>query len=109
MSYVTGVVLQLGCGPDEDKIPEINKWLSNCKGEFGFGPLVEVCDHAGGTKHPQVMVYVAGYNYFPEEAFRDYILSTQWADPSQVVLLMTTELNPTEVHRPKEPEGGWER
>jgi hypothetical protein len=84
MSVVSGVTLQISVGEqsiEQDdgsdvflNITKINEWL----GERHFGPLVSVEDHYGGSKHPQVAVFGAGYNHFmPRDEFIGLVESRQ--------------------------------
>ena len=107
MSMVSGITLQISCAEDyieqkegKDVIPiieQINKWLF----ARHFQPLASVEDHYSGSKMPQVLVYGAGYNYFPEDEFAEYIQKLIWRLPENVVLLINPEDGATKVIRPR--------
>ena len=73
MSVVTSLVLM--CDLSEDlmahenppgSVALINQWLV----ARGRQPLADVADeHASGDKHPEIYLYCAGYNHFPEDEF----------------------------------------
>jgi hypothetical protein len=106
MSVVSGVTLQISvseeyterdAGPDVYAlVVKINDWLK----ERNFGPLESVEGHYGGSKHPQVAVFGAGYNYFPEDDFAGFVTSLNWNLPECVVLLVNPEEGSTKVVRP---------
>lgn len=106
MSVVSGVTLQISCAEDYTEregapdtvslIDKVNAWLA----EQTFGPLVAVEGRYGGNKHPQVLVYGAGYNAFFEDEFGTFVMSLPWNVPESVVLLIQPEDGPTKVFRP---------
>jgi hypothetical protein len=102
MSIVSGVVLQCSLadgdpsyGPIESIIA-IEEWLS----EHGHGPLVSVEDHSGGSKHPELSIFVAGYNLLNEDAFARHVLSLPWEMPERLVLTIRPQDGPTRIFRP---------
>jgi hypothetical protein len=82
MSVVSGVVLCTSC-VDEELWPRIDAWLV----ERGFAALARVEEQASGSKHPQMTIGAAGFNYFPEEEFAAFVRSLQWQLPGNVVLV----------------------
>jgi hypothetical protein len=102
MSNVTGLILVCslmdGEGPAEDGIGDnivaLNAWLH----ARGFGPLVDVADYSGGTKHPQCCTFHCGYNYFPAAEFMNCVLAIHWDDPENLVLIMQPEEGATTVY-----------
>lgn len=100
MSHVSGVVLTASVcedGGDGSLGPgfvTVNEWLkANCLGQF----LVEVSEHHGGSKRPQINVYVGGFNYLDEEAFIKAVRAAPWVYPENVVLIVNPEDGPTRV------------
>ena len=95
MSHVSGVTLQISCAEDGNNdahatvclVDQINAWLK----ERDFMPLVSVEDRYGGSKHPQVYIYGAGFNGFDEDDFAAYVLSLPWNVPESLVLLIQPE------------------
>lgn len=102
MSIVSGITLHVGVLDDhEDNAPVWNK-INEFLASKDVRPLVRVDDHYGGSKHPQCAVYGAGYNYFSsvEDEFAAFIISLEWGDPENVVLIIQPENGPTKVYRP---------
>lgn len=97
MSVVTGIVLTVSCGEKHEALDLIQAWVK----EKGFGPLVDVASESGGSKHPQIFIYTAGYNYFPNEEFVTFFLEIAWKYPDEVVLVLQPEDGATEVYRPQ--------
>jgi len=98
MSVVTGVCLITSVVEDDALIQSVNKWLD----ERRFGPLVNIAEHGGGTKHPQWKELSAGYNYFVEPAeFAEFVLALDWEQPENVVLITQPEEGHTSVWRRK--------
>ena len=86
MSVVTGVTLHTKHDPD--CIEKIQKWLW----EHDFGNLEEVALGYGGSKHPQIELHGAGYNYFSaEDEFVEFVMTQQWDSPENVVLILNPE------------------
>ena len=106
MSSVSAITLHTSCIEEctEDGkiliIDRINEWLRNAN----FAPLLSVEDAYGGSKHPQVLIYGAGFNYFPETEFATFILSLPWECPENVVLLINPEEGSTKIFRPQKEE-----
>ncbi|WOF44294.1 hypothetical protein KNJ79_05025 [Sphingopyxis indica] len=88
MSRVTGVCLFTEPAEDPRLIKAVTDWLA----ERNFGPLKDVADHGGGTKHPQWREYSAGYNYFVDAAeFAEFVLALDWDWPENVILMTQRE------------------
>jgi len=115
MSYVDSVLLCISCAEDSieaetsglelDTYPlvgQINAWLA----EREFRPLVDITDHMGGTKHSQMCVFGAAFNYFaPRDEFGAMVISLPWEYPGEVVLLINPEEGATKIVRPKSGAG----
>lgn len=110
MSVVSGVTLHISVAEDSAEqadgseiyanVSKINDWLA----ERNCAPLVSVEDHYGGSKRPQVAVFGAGYNYFmPRDEFIGFVLTLDWWNPGNVVLLINPEDGPTMIFRPVAP------
>lgn len=102
MSVVTGLVLMCSLLDGEaptggfelsDNIKHLNSWLM----DRGFRPLKNVAHDSGGSTHPQCMTFHCGYNHFPEDAFAAQVLSLEWGDPENVILVMQPEEGATRV------------
>jgi hypothetical protein len=88
LSCVTGFVLICGAGEGSPNIQRLNAWLI----ERDFAPILDLAGpHAVGSKHPEIDVYVAGYNYFPEDEFIELFLSLRWYVPEVCVLVLTPQ------------------
>ncbi|MBR2117248.1 MAG: hypothetical protein IJ935_00975 [Afipia sp.] len=102
MSGVTGLVLVCslmdGDPAESSNVHELNSWLKH----RGFGELVDVAQHSGGTKHPEMCMFCCGYNDFPENHFAEIAMSMNWMDPESVVLIMQPDEGSTRVIRPCE-------
>jgi hypothetical protein len=111
MSVVTSIVLM--CALSEDvmaheeppgSIALINQWLAARKRQ----PLAEVADqHASGDKHPEIYLYCAGYNHFPEDEFVAFFRTLAWNAPGRVVLCLRPEEGVTRVIRPEHGPDDW--
>ena len=105
MSVVTGLVLVCSVGEllnwaesQPGNIPSVNRWLS----ARGYEGLKELADaSATGNKHPQLLLYAAGYNHFPEDDFIEFFLSLQWESPERAILLLQPEDGATRIIRPE--------
>jgi hypothetical protein len=105
MSVATGLVLI--CSVSElmnwaedppGNIPSVNQWLSDRR----LDGLKELADGgATGNKHPQLLLYAAGYNYFPEDEFIKFFHTLQWESPERAVLVLQPEDGATRVIRPE--------
>lgn len=103
MSSVTGFVLV--CSGSEGmewaesgpgNLARINAWL----GERRFAPIVDLADkYAVGSKHPQLYLFAAGYNYFPEDEFITFFRVLRWNMPECCLLLLQPEEGETRVVR----------
>jgi len=102
MSSVTGLVLVCslidGDQAVSSNIHELNSWLKR----RGFGELVDVAQHSGGTKHHEMCMFCCGYNNFPEDNFAEIAVSMNWMDPESVVLIMQSHEGSTKMIRPGE-------
>lgn len=80
MSVVSGITLHTSSADDERSlIDAVQRWLL----ERHFGPLVSLVsveDKYGGSKHPQVSIWGAGYNYFStfESEFAKFVVALPW-------------------------------
>lgn len=88
MGHVTGLVLVCSAADEGTNFDGINTWLTERK----FAALVELANrNAVGSKHPEICVYVAGYNYFPDHEFVAFFRSLRWYVPDRCVLVLTPE------------------
>ena len=74
MSYVTGVVLflpVLGVRQSKRALEEVNAAF-NCSG------FKSISDHAGGSKHPEIEIWGAGFNYLDEKSTLAHLKSVDW-------------------------------
>ncbi|MGH7947335.1 MAG: hypothetical protein ACREF9_20370 [Opitutaceae bacterium] len=105
MSVVTGFVLICSVGEDLERaeappgnLARINEWLCH----RGFSALVDLAEgHAVGNKHPQLFLYSAGYNDFPEDEFIAFFHTLMWETPERCVLVLQPEEGETRVVRPE--------
>lgn len=102
MSHVTAVVLVCS-GLEEDSlgvppppIAALQAWLRRAD----VGQLVALDQLFGGHKDPQVMCLGGGFNHLDVEGFIDVFREQEWRHPGQVVLVLTTEDEPSIVMRP---------
>lgn len=104
MSVVTGVLI-LGSCVSEDldigggTIQAIDKWLA----DHGFGPVGgrDLANYAGGNKHPQTILYHAGYNAFLEDDFLAFLDGLDFDDDDgNVVVALQPETGKTRLWRP---------
>lgn len=102
MSVVTGIMLITSLN-DDAAIAEVQAWLAE---RWGGQVLVDVSDSAGGRKHPQFEALAAGINGFVEdEEFAAFVISREWWNPENVVLIMQPEEGAARVYRPGETPG----
>lgn len=101
MSHVTGVVLifsiaEEGAGdfPKYTNLGLINTWLE----ERGFESLYDQSKASAGNRHPQIIVCIGGYNYFPEEDFVIFVLSLPWELPENFSLIINPEDGPAQYN-----------
>lgn len=90
MSFVTGFTLHYGNHEEtSDNIKKIIAWIE----QRDFPPPHHVELMYGGTKHPQVTVLGAGYNYFPTDDFIAFFIELEkwWWEPETVVLILNPE------------------
>lgn len=94
MSLVTGFTL-ITAMSDEDTVDGLNGLLVRC----GKAKLEEVSDFASGSKHPQMLVWSGGYNYFESgpwpageeitiDGFVAAVLNAPWSQPRSVTLVV---------------------
>lgn len=95
MSVVSGIVLTVGV-MDAPLPDAIFQWFA----ERRLSPLADLTSHTSGNKHPQISIFGAGFNYFPEDEFAIFILDQPWVDPESVVLLIHPEEGRTRIWRP---------
>lgn len=104
MSVVTGLVLMCSLGWEELQASEhppgaielINRWLQT----RNLPPLIDIADNAVGNKHPQAMIFTAGFNNFPEDEFAAFFQSLDWGSSDRAILLLQPEQGSTRVFRP---------
>ena len=101
MSTVSGVVLMVSVGDLGGRLGLINKWLDDA----GFPGLRDCSDEAVGTKHPQALIFMAGYNGLPEDDFADFVMGLDWSQPENVVLAIQPEEWMTRIWRPERASG----
>lgn len=101
MSHVTSVVL-LTSEREEDSadvpsppIAALQAWLR----QADVGQLIRVDHLFGGWKHPQTACWGGGLNHLDVKGFLALFRTIAWRHPEQVVLLLTTEEEPTLVMR----------
>lgn len=94
MSVVTSVTLHLSHEYDSDCMDEIQEWLRSRH----LGPLKNVEDYYGDTKHPQIALYGAGYNYFCPDSFINFVVTRRWSHPENMVLIINPEEGPCAVY-----------
>lgn len=92
MSVVTNVVLVTGL-MDEPQVEEINQWLY----DNGFGSVVRVDQHAGGSKVMEVNVYLGAFNYLDESSFVEFAQTRNWRWPEEFSLFVQTEDRPSRI------------
>lgn len=91
MSYVTNVLLSFSITEDYDTdatgediyhvMMTINAWLT----DHGYGAFGQNADHvAGGHKHLEMPLYVAGFNYFVLSDFLTMLRALPWREPDAV-------------------------
>lgn len=97
MSYVTEVLLY-GLGINEP-VAKINTWLRDNKVN---GELLPINGESAGGGRPFAMdVFAMAVNYMPVEAFQRLLYTIDFGMfDDQVVVLMTTETNPTLIFKP---------
>lgn len=98
MSVVTGITLHLGHHDESNPLERIHQWIAR----HSFPPLKkQLAAEFGGNKHPQIQLWTAGYNYFPNEEFITFFLCLRnsWTEPETVVLIVNTEEGPATVVR----------
>lgn len=85
MSYVTGIVLVTAI--EDSGVESVRDWLMaehGCK-------LAEVAGRAGGNKHPEVDVWLAGINHLNCDGLRAVIRSAPWDFPLSVRLILSRQ------------------
>jgi hypothetical protein len=106
MSVVTGIVICHSCveGYEEtddgsDKyavIEELNDFLK----KYEKSPLHRLDEHMCNGKHPQMIVWGGGYNYFPNEEFLEFFRSRKWNEREEVFMVFNPEEGPISIVRP---------
>ena len=105
MSVVTSIALTCSLGEalnwaekPPGNVALINAWLAARK----FGPLTDCARLASaGDKYPQFLMYLAGYNHFPEDDFVAFFRTVEWENPENVVLVLKPEDGRTRIYRPE--------
>lgn len=90
MSKVTDVVILAPLSAERSPaMSAINAWLD----ERHYGQLVEVSDHAGGTKAMQARVYLGAFNYIDVAAFTAMVKGAPWGrwEAQQIRLMLHEE------------------
>ena len=102
MSEVRSVVLSCS-GFEEDSldvpppaIAALQAWLRR----EDLGQLVSVDRLFGGWKGPQVVCFGGAFNHMDVDAFTAGFHKQEWRHPEQIVLILTTEEQPSTVLRP---------
>lgn len=102
MSHVTAVVL-ICSGLEEDSlgvppppVAALQAWLR----QEDLGQLISVDQVFGGWKDPQIMCFGGGFNHPDVAGFTSVFREQEWRHPAQVVLILTTEEQPSMVLRP---------
>lgn len=97
MSVVSGVTLQVADEGDAKLVRSlVDPWLE----KNGYERLGDLGPGYRGSKHPQIFVFGAGYNYFDDDGFADLIRTLTWSLPECVVLLINPKEGATKVVRP---------
>jgi len=94
MSVVTGIMLVT---TDDETVEQVQAWLE----ADDWGRLVDVSNHAGGSKHPEFSAWCAGFNFFDNDEFVEFVMSLDWRFPEDTVLIVSPQEGPIAVHRPK--------
>lgn len=80
MSWVTAVMVTASI-MDDDKLEHLS----------AFREMNEISEAFGGTKHPQVPVYAAGFNYLDIRKFIEHVRSISWERPDRVQIFIKDE------------------
>lgn len=98
MGLVTSVALICSCseGSHDEGVPAIasvNRWLrEHCDAPKSDGNvLVQVDQHAGGTKGFEANLFIGGFNYLDVDGFVQAVRAAPWQDPKRVQLLIRRE------------------
>lgn len=96
MSSVTSVYLQFPCMVDEveeaNRIHRINQLVMASMDDGSMQTLNQVDDQSGGHKHPQVVMLVAGMNYWSQgqiESFWGEMKKLDWEEKREYVVMLT--------------------
>lgn len=114
MSHVTDIVLILGGNDTEERMADVNEWLTTGN-PFGHptghaknhGDMTRVSQYAGGPKAAQLDVYQGAFSYFESvNVFLDFLLSLPWDDPATVLVVWQDEHDetPTSVRLSRKDE-----
>jgi len=106
MSVVTGVTIISQCcdkHPIGGLVDNLNAWIKADK-PCGPGQLVQIDEHYGGGKHPEVLVWGGGFNYLSWNEFIEYAKSLPWkealggmADEQRVIMIVSPDQRKAEV------------
>ena len=101
-----GVTLISQCC-DEYKIGtlvgRLNDWIARDP-PCGGGRLIQIDEYYGGGKHPECLVWGAGFNYLSWQKFIEYALSLPWKEAvsmpeeQRIMLIVSPEQRRAEVH-----------
>lgn len=104
MSLVTTIVLVARF--EREGVQELETWArtkeadTTCRFDLGED-LTPRNDKTGGTKYPEMSVYAAGWNYFPDpQGLIDAFKAIAWQSPESVFLIVQPQEGPARVERP---------
>lgn len=88
MSYISAVIVITSLweetAEDENKIPVIE--FINRRKPASHGDLIQVDQYTNG-KHPESLIFIAGYNYLNLKDFKKAIYEAPWKRPEIVQIL----------------------
>lgn len=89
MSHVDNVILTFSILEDANTLMgPINEWLQeHTHGHFGLG-LMDLPGAYGGSKALETPLYVAAFNYLPEDDFLAMLRRQLWLEPAHVQVLI---------------------
>ena len=91
MSVVDNCILSFDICEDYEKITEINSFFNSVMHQK---PFVNVdadflpCGWYGGCKMLETPLFIAAFNYFPEELFLNHLKTLNWKYPENVQLII---------------------
>jgi hypothetical protein len=90
MSHVDNVILSFSILEDERPIMEsVNEWLRAHVSGQSFGPDLVNADGAyGGAKCLETPLFIAAFNYLPEDAFLGFLRTLPWRCPGEVQVIV---------------------